>query len=193
MNNSKTIFLLILLCCGFLVSCAGPKTAPTSTGPATEEIAKSIPDWCLELPEDPNFFFQCASATSRDMQLAREKATESAMASIALDVESMLNTYRGMFQEEVGSAVESAYYEKMTKVVERVASITTQDARMENSAILAEDGIWRAYVLYRLPKAPSLKMFDDQISQDEEDATRWRESEARERMYDLIERGENAP
>ena len=165
MNNSKTIFLLILLCCGFLVSCAGPKTAPTSTGPATEEIAKSIPDWCLELPEDPNFFFQCASATSRDMQLAREKATESAMASIALDVESMLNTYRGMFQ----------------------------DARMENSAILAEDGIWRAYVLYRLPKAPSLKMFDDQISQDEEDATRWRESEARERMYDLIERGENAP
>ncbi len=193
MKRTGITFLLFILITGVLASCAGQKPPSTTIDQANDEIEQKVPDWYLNLPEDPNFYFQSASHTSRDMQVAKDKAAESAMASIALDVESTLSTYRSMFQEEVGTAVESAFYEKMTKVIERVASITVQDAHMEKSEVFAEGGVWRAYILYRLPKAPALKMFDDQISQDEEDATRWRESEARKRMYELIDRAQDKP
>ena len=176
----------LLLITWLLVGCAS-SVPKTTTGPAKDDIIENIPEWYLNPPQDPNFYFGTGSATSRDMQVARDKATSAAKLQISTDMEEKFGGLGKMFQEEVGTAEESHYLEQYTQASESVTSQVLTGAHMDESQVMNEGGVYRFYVLYSIPLASSLEALDKRLSQEEELYTRFRASQAWEEMEKEIE------
>ena len=88
-------FLLVTLSL-MLTGCGGSKSLEaTDTG--------DIPDWFTNVPKDPNFLYGAKTATSRDLQLAFDKAATDARAEIGRQVEIKVEGLQKRFQEETGT------------------------------------------------------------------------------------------
>ena len=77
-----------------LVSCGGSKSlSDTATG--------DIPEWYLNTPTAENYIYEAASATSRDMDLALNKAETEARAKVGRTMQAKINSMQKKFEEEV--------------------------------------------------------------------------------------------
>ncbi len=76
--------LAILILSFLFIRCGGSQPLP-------ETDKMDIPEWFLNPPADPSYFYGTATATSKDMQLAIDKATTDARAKVAQQIE-MKNT-----------------------------------------------------------------------------------------------------
>jgi len=169
MKRTISLTAAILLIGGMLVGCAC-----------------KIPSWYKKVPQDANFTIMSGEGESKQMNLARDKATERAMANMGLSIESMLDAYRSDFQEEVGPAIESRYYEMMKQMSSRATRFAVQGAVLEESDFCEIKGGWRAYVLYSMPVGAALLAFENEISEEQELYTRFIESEVGKEMADKI-------
>lgn len=172
---TMAVLLLTLL---ILIGCGGPKMATTTTTPATDQTIKNIPKWFNKLPEDPNYYFGKGTATSRDMQAAQDKAEQHAMLDISRSIEAKFEWLRKMFQEEVGTATESQYLEQFTNVSKTVVSQVLNGVQEDNSTVMNENGVFRAYVVLRMPVGASLEALQNKLKQQEQLYTRFRSSQA---------------
>ena len=156
--------------------CAGtPKTGITP--PATKETIKSIPDWYLSPPQDPNFLVATGTATSRDMQLARDKATEAARLDIAKAVETRFEALTKRFQEEVGQTAEAQYLDQFTQATKSVVSTELTGVGIDKNSIVEESGVFRAYVIVKMPIGASSQALLNRIKQQEQLYTRFRSTQ----------------
>ncbi len=178
-----SLFAFVLL---LAVGCGSNKPA-TTTGPATDSRVENVPDWYMNKHEDPNYHFGTGTGTSRDMQVARDKAMQNALQQISSEIEQKFEGLRKMFQEEVGTADESHYLEQFTQTSQSVASQVLRNAKMEDSEFQNEDGVYRAYVLYSLPVGATLEDLNNRLSQEEEMYTRFRSSQAFDEMDKQIQ------
>ncbi len=102
-----TKVILVLLSLFLIAGCGGKKKTTSITQEATQKVIESVPSWYLNPPSDPNFLFATGTATSRDMQLSRDKAADQARMGIAKTVETKFNGLSKRFQEEVGTGEEA--------------------------------------------------------------------------------------
>ena len=177
MKHVVSILLLTLALSMLIIGCAGPKQASTTTGPATDETIKNIPEWALNIPQDPNFIFEVGTATSRDMQLARDKAGDAARMNIAKSLETHFQGLSKRFQEEVGTAENSQYLDQFTQATKAVVSTVLTGVYTEKTKVLNEGGVFRSYVLLKLSIGASSQALMNKIKQQEEMYTRFRASE----------------
>lgn len=75
--KSFSHFLLLLVSLFYLSGCGGSATTNIS----------NVPDWYNNPPSDPNYLFAPATAVSKDMQLAVDKAVTGGRAEIARQTE----------------------------------------------------------------------------------------------------------
>jgi hypothetical protein len=183
MKNS-IILLSVLISILLLSACGGSKElAKTETG--------DIPEWYLSTPTAPDYIFAAASSTSRDMDLAINKASTEARAGIARNLEAKVNSMQKKFEEEVGQGENSEYLSQFTQATKIVVSKELSGSRIAEKKLVKDGSNWRAYVLAKYPIGAAQKAFLKQISDNTNLYTRVRSTEAFKELERDVDKYEN--
>jgi len=185
-----TTAVLILLSILLLAGCAGKKQTTLIPEP-TKETMESIPNWYMSPPTDPNFLFATGTATSRDMQLARDKAADQARMGIAKTVETKFNGLSKRFQEEVGTGEDAQYLDMFTQATKAVVSTMLSGATIDKADMNPESGVFRAYVLMKMPIGASSQALLNKLKQQEQMYTRFRSTQVFEELEKETEKFQN--
>jgi len=174
----------------FLYSCSSSKKSTDLNPPASEETIKGMPDWFSNPPVDPNYLFASATETSRDMGLAISKATQSARAEIARQLEANVQGLTKNFTEEVGSNEDSELLSQFTEVNKSVTSQLLTGSSVAKKEVMKEGEIYRAYVLAQMPIGAIQEQFLNELKTRQNLYTRFRASEAFQELEREVEKYE---
>ncbi|MFN3820824.1 MAG: hypothetical protein ACK4OO_00700 [bacterium] len=169
-----------------IVSC-GPSRPKGITPPAARETIKSAPHWFLNPPKDPNYIIATGTATSRDMQLARDKAADAARLEVAKTIETRFQGLSKRFQEEVGTAEDAQYLDMFTQATKAVVSTILSGVSVDQTEIAAEGGVYRAYVLVKMPLGATSQALLNKIKQQEQLYTRFRATQVFDELNKEVE------
>ena len=146
----KTVIWLVIV--AFTITafgCAGKRTGRPSL---PETSLKNWPKWMMEPPTDPDHIFATATETSMKAELAENKATTSARAKIATELNIKVQNLQKKFDEEVGlgeNAELNAYY---SNTVKTLTSQSISGSKVIKKEWRREGGsLYRAFVLVDLP------------------------------------------
>lgn len=178
MKNLFFVFLSLLFCI-FLNNCS-------SSLPGTSE--GNIPDWYINTPNDPNYFFAPSTATSKDMQLAVDKATADARAELARKIGVKVDDIVKRFKDEVGTGENSQLLDQFTTATKQVTSQTIYGTNVSKKHVVKDGTNWRAYVLMEYPLGAANQMILQQIKQNEEMYTRFRATQTFEELEKEVEK-----
>ncbi|MCF7810024.1 LPP20 family lipoprotein [bacterium] len=168
---------LMLALVVILIGCGASQQQTGITPKATQETMEAIPGWFLNPPEDPNFIIATGTATSRDLQLARDKAGDAARMDIAKTIETKFNGLSKRFQEEVGTGEDAQYLDQFTQATKAVVSTVLSGATIDKTEVKNEQGTFRVYVLMKMPIGASSEALLNKLKQQEQLYTRFRASE----------------
>lgn len=171
-TGSSLLISTLILC-----SCGGPSTTNLAPRPAGEVI-KASPDWFLKPPTDSEHLFAAASATSRDMQLALQKARTTAQTELAQQLGTRLANLTKQFQEEVGLETDSELLTQFSSTTKAVTNETLTGAAVDQQKLVPEKRIYRAYVLMSLPIGGANQLLMDKIAANQNLYTRFRATQA---------------
>jgi len=178
MKDIKMRNLTIIAAMLAMVGCSTP--SPGSREAVHKEMVKSVdnmPSWYTKPPKDPEALYDRASARSRDMQMAINKALMLARAQMAVTIDGEINSTMKLFMDEIGPS--------RSADVSNQASVTTyQDAllvklsglQQEDAKILVEGDQYVAYVLIKYPIGEMNKMLMDRVHQNNALAAKLRAS-----------------
>lgn len=172
---------VVLLLAGILLSCAGSsEKVKYSSGPC--------PEWFSNVPEDPNYLFGAATAVSRDLQIAINKAKTEGTAEIAKQVELHISGLTKKFDEEVGLGEDANLYAKFTQATKIVIDQTLRGIKVRYQDTKQEGTAWRACVLMECNLNEVDKGLVDGISKDKEMYIRFRDSQTFKELEKEIEK-----
>jgi len=145
-----------------------------------------IPDWYLNKPEDPNFLYEPATATSQDMQLSVDKAVQAGRTGIGRQVETKIQAIQKRFQEETGVGEDSQLLDQFTAASKTVVSTSLTGSKEVNKKIVKDGKMWRAYVLVQYPLGAAQEAFKAQIQKKEQAYTRFRATQVYKELDDDV-------
>jgi len=174
-------------------ACAGASTNPniSPTAQAREAIA-SQPSWFVNVPQDPNYIYAAKTETSRDMQLAINKAVQQGRIEIASQVEAKMEGRQKLFQAETGADTSSQIMKDFDEAQKQVVSQVINGSRVKHQVTTAESGIYRAFVLVEMPIGSANQAMMQKIKANQALYTRLRATKAFEELEKDVERFEAA-
>jgi len=178
--NGFRFVVLALLVLFILGGCAGTKGGSSSP----------CPEWFTRLPEDPNYLFAAATATSRDLQLAINKAETEGRRKIASTMEVRIKGLTKKFDEEVGLGEDAELLASYTQVTKEVISQTLTGSRAKEQSTNKEGTGWRACVLMEMPIGAANAALVDRIKANEKMYTRFRASQTFKELEEEVEQYE---
>ena len=181
-NFSKPIgFVLILVIFAtFLIACGGKIKLNNPI---------SLPAWFQNPPEDPNYMFSTATMTSKDLQLALNKAKQQARVDLAQQMETKIKSMTKQFTEEVGLGEDAEFLSQTSVVSKSVTSKVLNGSRARQVETIKEDGvIYRAYVLMELPIGPANSALLDAVKKQQNLYTRFRSSQGFQELEEEVEK-----
>ncbi|RKY57107.1 MAG: hypothetical protein DRP94_09675 [Candidatus Latescibacterota bacterium] len=172
-----------LLAAGLLVlSCGG--------GPPQGVGEAPCPEWFSNPPQDPDFLYATATAVSRDLQLALNKAKTEARAELASQLEVRMQGLRKKFDEEVGLGEDAQLLSMYTQATKEVISQVMVGSRIAKQYTKKEGTGWRACVLMELPIGAANKALVDRIKANEQMYTRFRASQTFKELEEEVKKFE---
>jgi len=177
MRRAVQLFLLTALAFGIL-ACASTEKPAKITPIASDKMIKKAPDWFLSPPTKSGMLFAPGTATSRDMQMAKDKAAHTARLDLARGLESHFTALTKRFQEEVGTDLEAQYLEQFTQTTKEVVDVTLSGVQQEDLEMFNEEGVFRCYVLLKMDLDAANAKLLDKIKQQEQLLTMLRATEA---------------
>lgn len=160
-----------------LAGCRRTEPSDDLTPAARPETIRNLPNWYLRPPSDDNFLFGAATAVSRDVQIAINKAQAEARNSIAQGLEVKYGALNRRFVEEVGREG-SQLLDQYTQAYKGVVSATLFGSRPRQQVLRTEGSLYRAIVLMELPVGEMSKRLLEQLRAQEQLYTRFRATEA---------------
>ena len=154
-----------------------PKPAPDLLPPASRETVRNLPGWYLRPPRDDNYLFGAATAVSRDVQVAINKAQADARSAIAQELEVKYGALNKRFVEEVGREG-AQLLDQYTQVYKAVVSTSLYGSRPRQQELRTENSLYRATVLMELPVGEMSKRLLEQLRAQEQVYPRFRAGEA---------------
>jgi len=176
MSNKRFYTLVAFALAVTIAGCGGTKKTGI-TPPASDKVIEAAPDWFLKIPQDNDFIFASATATSRDMQMARDKAGQSARLDIAKAVELLMKGVSKRFQEEVGQTESAQYLDQFTQASNSVVSTVLTGVTMDKSVMKEESGVFRSYVLMKMPIGAASQALLERIQKQDQLYTRFRSTQ----------------
>jgi hypothetical protein len=174
----RSTVLLLLLSSGFVWACGGAsRTTDLSPSPSAG-VLRDVPRWYSNPPEDPDYLLGPATATSRDMQVAVNKAQTEGRNQIAQQLDVRFSALAARFQEEVGIGDDSQLLDQFTQVYRAVTNEVVTGTRAREQEIIPERGIYRVYVLMEMPIGAASAALVSRVRAREHMYTRLRASEA---------------
>lgn len=182
MKRSLTA-VVILFSVLFLYGCSSSKPVAATEGGA-------VPDWYLNTPQDPNYLFAPSTASSKDLQLAVDKAVTDARAEIGRQVETQVQGLQKKFDEEVGVGENSTLLSQFTQATKTVVNQSLNGSNVQKKEVLKDGQNWRAYVLVAYPIGAANSALMEQIKKNEEMYTRFRSSQTFEELDKEVQKYE---
>jgi len=109
--------------------------APEFT-PAPESDVEGVPEWFLNVPEDPNYIYATGVGQSEDLRVAIEMAN--------------LNAH-SEFSKSVRTEIQQFIAETGVATTQEISGLVTSGVRKAKSKVIKEDSMLRAYVLMEMP------------------------------------------
>ena len=150
-----------------------------------------VPDWYSTLPQDPNYLFAVASATSQDMQLAIDKAVVNARTEIARQTEVKVSSIQKRFDEEVGAADNAQLMQQFSQATKTVVSTSLTGSRVRSQKTAKDGTIWRGYVLVEYPIGAASQALLNQIKGNGQMYTEFKATQAYKELDDEVQKYED--
>lgn len=167
----------------FLIGCGGSQPLPqTDTG--------DVPEWYANVPADPNYLYSVNTSTSKDMQLAVDKAMQAARTEIGRQVEVKVNALQKRFQEETGIGDDAQLLDQFTQASKTVVSTSLSGSKEKQKKIVKDGNNWRAYVLIEYPLGAAQEALREQIKKNEQLYTRFRASQTYQELDNEVQKYE---
>ncbi len=167
-----------------MISCGGSKSlSDTDTG--------DMPEWYLNTPTADNYIYAAASATSRDMDLALNKAETEARAKVGRTMTAKVNSMQKKFEEEVGEGENSEYLSQFTQATKVIVSQELSGSQVKEKKFVKDGKNWRCYVLMKYPIGSAQAAFLNKIKSNNDLYTRYRSTEAFKEMDDDVQKYED--
>jgi hypothetical protein len=164
------------------MSCASHKHKQTA-GNAPKNVPKfDAPHWYTDPPKDNDHLFGVATATSRDLQTAIDKAKQDGRVEIARQLDLRVGGLSKRFVEETGLNEDAELLGMFTQVSKTVVSDSLNGTRLTKQQLDREGGTYRAYVEMEMPIGDANARFLERIRSHERLNTRVRASEAYEEL-----------
>jgi hypothetical protein len=154
----KAILVLAVLGTLGVTGCSSnlPKPSITALPESKVEIKKhndvaldEAPEWYYRTPSKENVLYAAATARSRDMEMANEKALTQAQGKIAETVAGKVSKVTKTYKADVGDRHVENSSSAVKKLTDKVDFTGTEV--VETKIIKEKDGWYRAYVLVALP------------------------------------------
>lgn len=175
------LFCRVLLVAGIALAlgCKGSAQNTNLTPGANDKSLDNIPAWFMTPPKgDASYLYATATSTSRDMQVAINKAKVTAQTSLAQSMRTKLGNLTKSFQEEVNSGEDSELLQQFTSATKTVTNETLSGTAVEEQSLQNENGIYRAYVLMSLPIGAANQQLMEKIKANQNLYTRFRATKA---------------
>ena len=169
---------LLVSCLSLLaaLSCASHKSTPT-TVPKID-----APSWYTEAARDDDRLVGVATATSKDLQTAVDKAKQDGRVEIARQLDLRVAGLSKRFVEETGLNEDAELLGMFTQVSKTVVSDSLNGTRLSKQKLDREGGTYRAYVQMEMPIGEANARFLEKIRSQERLHTRVKASEAFEEL-----------
>ena len=170
--------ILLASCLSLLTvfSCASHKKPPANV-PKID-----APDWYTHPPREDDRLIGVATATSRDLQTAVDKAKQDGRVEIARQLDVRVAGLSKRFVEETGLDADAELLGMFSQVSKTVVSDSLNGTRLAKQKLDREGGTYRAYVEMEMPIGEANARFLEKIRSQERLHTRVRSSEAFEEL-----------
>ncbi len=150
--KSRLFMMVLSVFCLLLMACGGAKQMAQSENQTEKQDNESpCPDWFINVPEDPDHLYAAATATSKDLQLAINKAEQDTRVKIGAQLETRLQSLTKQFKEEIGEGADATVDAQFTTVSKTVISTTLSGSKVKKQSTKQEGQTWRACVLMEYP------------------------------------------
>jgi hypothetical protein len=140
------------------------------------------PDWYEHPPRDDDRLIGVATATSRDLQTAIDKARQDGRVEIARQLDVRIGSLSKRFVEETGLNEDAELLGTFTQVSKNVVSDSLSGTRTAKQKLDREGGTYRAFVMVDMPIGEANARFLEKIRAQERLHTRLRATEAFEEL-----------
>lgn len=175
----------LLLAVLLLAGCA------SGTRSTAERNIDEAPEWYLQPPSEEDMLLTTATAESRSMQIAIDKAKTNARGDIAQQLQTQLDELERQFSEDLSQSdqgeEQSQTMEQFTQVTEAVASETLVGSQVRERKLRARGDRYRAWVLMEMPIGEARSALLEKINGNEEMRTRMRSTEAFKQLEEEVE------
>jgi hypothetical protein len=155
-----------------VLSCASHKK-PAPTVPKID-----APDWYTNPARDNDRLIGVATATSRDLQTAVDKAKQDGRVDLARQLDVRVAGLSKRFVEDTGLDADAELLGMFTQVSKTVVSDSLNGTRLTRQKLDREGGTYRAYVEMEMPIGEANARFLEKIRSQERLHTRVRASDA---------------
>ena len=181
--NFNSILVFSFIFAALIAGCSSSsKLSETDTG--------DIPSWYMNPPSDVNYLYSAVTATSKDMQLAVDKATTDARADIGRQIELKTQSLQKSFAEEVGTGEEPTLLQQFTAATKIVVNTSLTGSKVIKKELVQDGDNYRAYVLVQYPVGSASQELLKALKQNEELYTRFRSSQAHEELEEEVKKYE---
>lgn len=143
---------LIVSACASAPAPGTPEAAQVNKETAATESVVELPSWYTTPPNEADKEFATATLTSPDLQLAVDKSILQAKRLLADRMIGRLTSEAGLNRSELtegnNAAIVSAYKSTIANVVN---DAVVSGYRVRESKVIAQKGVYRAYVLLEYP------------------------------------------
>jgi hypothetical protein len=184
----KSLKLALVALAVVVTGCASnPQKQADKDSERRQEIAdkrvkmtmSDVPDWYLEPPKSDDAIYATATDTSRDLQWAIDKASMTAVRTIALKMKSEVSAKIKDYSLDAGLSTD----DKLQREIERVSTQTALAVDVSGysrvkSVVEREDGKFRVYTLVKLPLGEANKAMVENVRKNELLGKQMRQSKA---------------
>jgi hypothetical protein len=140
-----SLFLMIFIAFG-ITGCGSNPPEPGEPG----ATLANIPDWYANPPQDSNYLYSTATAMSRDMQMATDKAKQQARTGLVSEIEARIDGLIEGFSAEDSAKGGTDLAKRLNDTGESVVTEAIEGVRLKDQEIFVENDIYRTYVLMQL-------------------------------------------
>ena len=187
-STSLTVALLGLAI--MWVGCAHKKIELDGEIPDQDVPSTGIPDWFLNIPEDPNYMYAVTTTVNKNLEMGLDTAKHQAKADLTSQLETKVAGMFKRFREDIGAGEEAELTAMATAVTKEVYSDVLSGAKPLKQEVLKEGNLYNVYLLYELPIGSANVAVVDKVKANKNLYTRFRASEGFKDLEKEVEKYE---
>ena len=184
-------FSILTIITVLLIGCGGSANKPSPQGSAASpETPMDVPSWYANaLPEDDTYLYSTGESTSRQMNVAVQKATQQARVNLGQQLTSAVQSMTESMVEEAGMEDNTQLTEFFAQTSKNVSNTTLSGSTvLKKYPYRMPNGKYRAYILMGLKKqvfnAAAAKEVTSLVNKNKEEAmyANFKKTQAFERL-----------